>query len=246
MSYDAPSDKIVIEECPASADFTFSIDGKEVTFTNASTNASTYSWNFGDGSALSTEESPVHLYDADDTYSVTLTVNGDASSSMTKDVEIGAPLVTEVNLDFEDGTTIFDNLFGGSVFVVSDNNDASGINTSTKVGDLTHGDQTWAGIGGNVGGYMDFTGKTTFSVMIYAPATGVLKFKMENSADTGINTELDVNVTEVNVWTKVTFTLADFTAGAGLQNGIYDTIVLFPAFGTTAADKYYIDNIVLE
>ena len=246
VSYDAPSDKIVIEECPASADFTFSIDGKEVTFTNASTNASTYSWNFGDGSALSTEESPVHLYDTDDTYSVTLTVNGDASSSMTKDVEIGAPLVTEVNLDFEDGTTIFDNLFGGSVFVVSDNNDASGINTSTKVGDLTHGDQTWAGIGGNVGGYMDFTGKTTFSVMIYAPATGVLKFKMENSADTGINTELDVNVTEVNVWTKVTFTLADFTAGAGLQNGIYDTIVLFPAFGTTAADKYYIDNIVLE
>jgi PKD repeat protein len=43
-----------------------------VTFTNASTNADTYEWNFGDGSALSTATNPTHAYQAQGTYTVTL------------------------------------------------------------------------------------------------------------------------------------------------------------------------------
>jgi PKD repeat protein len=43
-----------------------------VTFTNTTTNADTYEWNFGDGTALSTATNPTHAYQAQGTYTVTL------------------------------------------------------------------------------------------------------------------------------------------------------------------------------
>jgi|GEM_PF-2976893 len=43
-----------------------------VTFTNTTTNADTYEWNFGDGSELSTDTNPVHDYQAAGIYTVTL------------------------------------------------------------------------------------------------------------------------------------------------------------------------------
>jgi len=49
-----------------------------VTFTNTSTNATTYSWSFGDGST-STLESPSHVYSTTGIYDVTLIVSGSGS-----------------------------------------------------------------------------------------------------------------------------------------------------------------------
>ncbi|MFH2096358.1 MAG: C25 family cysteine peptidase [Bacteroidota bacterium] len=45
-----------------------------VTFTNNSTNATSYLWDFGDGNT-STDENPVHTYTANGTYTVTLTAD---------------------------------------------------------------------------------------------------------------------------------------------------------------------------
>ncbi len=56
--------------------FTFTVDAtdfKKVSFTNASTNFSKLSWDFGDGSAASSETNPVHTYAALGTYTVLLT-----------------------------------------------------------------------------------------------------------------------------------------------------------------------------
>ena len=44
-----------------------------VTFTNTTTNAESYEWNFGDGSPISTATNPVHAYQNPGTYTVTLT-----------------------------------------------------------------------------------------------------------------------------------------------------------------------------
>ena len=44
-----------------------------VTFTNTTTNADSYEWNFGDGSPLSTATNPAHAYQNPGTYTVTLT-----------------------------------------------------------------------------------------------------------------------------------------------------------------------------
>jgi PKD repeat protein len=52
----------------------------EVTFTNFSQNATSYSWDFGD-SETSTEKDPTHVYDAAGDYTVKLTAMNDAGAS---------------------------------------------------------------------------------------------------------------------------------------------------------------------
>ena len=65
-------------------DFSFTnIDGElEVDFTNNSTDATTYSWDFGDGS-FSTNENPNHSYNAGGEYTVTLTATNSCGSETT-------------------------------------------------------------------------------------------------------------------------------------------------------------------
>jgi uncharacterized repeat protein (TIGR01451 family) len=63
---------LVVEVLPLPlAAFTFSADALVVTFTNASTDAETYLWDFGDG-ITDTVADPVHTYAAAGTYTVTL------------------------------------------------------------------------------------------------------------------------------------------------------------------------------
>ena len=81
-------------EAPTSR-FNYTVDadnGLLVNFTNASLNADTYSWDFGDGES-STETSPSHTYAADGTYDVTLTAtNSGGSNSVTKQLELTSAL----------------------------------------------------------------------------------------------------------------------------------------------------------
>lgn len=70
------------------ARYSFAVDGLTVTFTDASQDADTYSWDFGDGNS-STDASPVHTYAADGTYTVILTTsNSDGSSTDSQDVAV--------------------------------------------------------------------------------------------------------------------------------------------------------------
>ncbi len=63
----------------------------EVTFTNTSTDATSYSWDFGDGNT-SEEMSPVHTYTEAGTYTVELTaVNDDGQNETTMNVTVNAP-----------------------------------------------------------------------------------------------------------------------------------------------------------
>ena len=67
-------------------------NGLLVNFTNASLNADTYSWDFGDGEST-TETSPSHTYAADGTYDVTLTAtNSGGSNSVTNQLELTSVL----------------------------------------------------------------------------------------------------------------------------------------------------------
>jgi len=89
------------------ASFGFATNDLEVTFTNSSTNATSYAWDFGDGNT-STEASPVYTFASSDTYSVTLVATDDMSetSSVSKDVEVtDTPIFVLEILEpgFEDG-----------------------------------------------------------------------------------------------------------------------------------------------
>jgi len=61
----------------ATAGFNHVINGNTVTFANTSQNASSYTWDFGDGTSA-TETHPMHTFTTDGTYNVSLTAISDA------------------------------------------------------------------------------------------------------------------------------------------------------------------------
>ncbi len=65
----------------------------EYAFTNASTNATSYEWDFGDGN-MSTEESPTHIYASAAEYTITLTATSEVglSTTLSKTINILAPV----------------------------------------------------------------------------------------------------------------------------------------------------------
>ena len=69
------------------ASYDYVADNFEVTFTNTSTNATSYLWEFGDEDT-STEESPVHTYSAFGTYTVTLEVTSEGGTDKTTPEDI--------------------------------------------------------------------------------------------------------------------------------------------------------------
>ncbi len=74
------TDYIVVNNVPL-ADFSVASAGAVISFTNTSVNGDTYSWDFGDGNN-STEENPVHTYDADGDYEVTLSVSNECGTTV--------------------------------------------------------------------------------------------------------------------------------------------------------------------
>lgn len=79
----APADKEV------TAVFTYSAEGNKITFVNASVNATSYQWTFGDGNS-SSEKDPSHTYAAPGKYSVKL-----KASNPTFNNEVTIEVVTE-------------------------------------------------------------------------------------------------------------------------------------------------------
>ncbi|HOY05706.1 MAG TPA: PKD domain-containing protein [Saprospiraceae bacterium] len=75
-------DLITVNAAPTPV-FGSSTSALTATFSNSTTNATSYSWNFGDGSAASTQANPVHTYATDGTYTVTLTATNACGSSTT-------------------------------------------------------------------------------------------------------------------------------------------------------------------
>lgn len=95
VSYENEADLPEIPSTQPRADFEFTRDGSEVTFTNMSANATSYMWDFGDG-GMSTEKDPVHTYAGDGDYDVTLTASDASgnSASTTKTVTISSATFT--------------------------------------------------------------------------------------------------------------------------------------------------------
>ena len=73
-------------QLPANDTLPFPVD---VSFTNNSTEAFLYQWNFGDNSSFSSERSPLHTYSAGGTFNVTLTTVGTfGNNSITKVISV--------------------------------------------------------------------------------------------------------------------------------------------------------------
>lgn len=86
---------------PPKARFSYSVDEMTVTFTNASKDAESYSWSFGDGKT-STEKDPVHTYEAVGEYTVELTATNKAGSDKASELIVFEKALITVDGDFAD------------------------------------------------------------------------------------------------------------------------------------------------
>ena len=90
---DPPSASFTVESSTVSV-------GEEVSFTNTSSNATDYEWNFGDGSN-SSQENPTHSYSETGTFTVTLTATGEGGDdSFTMTITVEGTLTGTWNKDF--------------------------------------------------------------------------------------------------------------------------------------------------
>ena len=93
-----------------SASFTANVTSGDapltVSFTDTSTNAASYEWNFDDGSANSTEASPTHTFTNAGSYNVVLTaINGSDSSSTSQTITVNAPSSNPPTASFDTNET---------------------------------------------------------------------------------------------------------------------------------------------
>ncbi|MEQ9303124.1 MAG: PKD domain-containing protein, partial [Marinoscillum sp.] len=83
---------------------------REIAFIDASLKATSYSWDFGDGTS-SSEVAPSHAYANSGTYTVTLEINGDPTLTTTSEIVIQAKTTVDYELadggDFESNTEHF-------------------------------------------------------------------------------------------------------------------------------------------
>lgn len=97
------------------AAFTFEVRGVTVIFTDASTNAVSWLWEFGDG-ATSTERNPTHTYPNAGTWPAKLTVANSASqqASATKFVDLAPPPVADFQTSIAGPRVLFTDKSTGS------------------------------------------------------------------------------------------------------------------------------------
>ena len=129
--------------------------------------------------------------------------------------------------------------FGGASFTVVANPNPAGINLSDNVGNVTTGIETWSGVySGKLGGTLDFTTNSTFTMKVYSENAGDVLLKCEFADDNTINTEVLATYTDVGNWEELSF---DFSAA---ESDTYDQIVLFFDMNVGDEDEeWYFDDI---
>ncbi|WP_424358642.1 PKD domain-containing protein [Methanocella sp. MCL-LM] len=143
-----------------SANPTVGLAPLNVQFTDASTGyASSWQWNFGDGSSNSTEQSPLHQYASAGSYAVTLTaINANGSSTLQRPayVTAGTPVVPAVSASaaqvYEGPDTRVDisytltNIRGGNALItVTDSLDQAVWSKYNGAQAAGHHSETWGG-----------------------------------------------------------------------------------------------------
>jgi len=237
------------------AGFSHTINANTVTFINTSTEVRYYDWNFGDGTT-STEINPVKTY-ANGTYTVRLKITnvagesavyediiiiGGASSGTACTAETAeSMLAASLNVTFKTDQTaniIKDGAnFSWSVNPKSD----AGINLSCKVGKVTKtGTNPWDNVQISLDTKLDFTTKSGLKLKVFSIVPGYkVLVKLEDKANPGTNTELEIATTKTNEWEELSFPFA------GTHSGKYDKIVLIFDLAAKNTNSYYFDDLTL-
>lgn len=155
--------------------------------------------------------------------------------------------VLALPIDFE--STIINYAFtdfdGGASSVVTNPN-ASGVNTSSKVGKMVkNAGQAWGGSFLSLTNPIDFSANKTFKMKVYSPRVGAkVLLKVENATNGAISFEKEVATTVANSWEELTFNYSAVDASKS-----YQKIVLIFDNGTmgngSANYTFHFDDIKL-
>jgi hypothetical protein len=165
------------------ANFTYTIEGDTATFLNTSEQATTYMWDFGDGST-STEINPTKIYTSG-TFIVKLTASNSEDSFDSFEDEITVVVLSEATLPitFDDATVNNEAVtFGGANFRIIENPDISGTNPDvSNVGEITNSGAAFEGIFFDLGTEVDFATKKTIQINFWADSAITVLLKMESA-----------------------------------------------------------------
>lgn len=172
--------------------------------------------------------------------------SGSATTQYTETISISAandPITLPI--DFESFTVNYAfGDFGGVTSSVIDNPDASGINTSSKVGHSfkSAGAETWGGSLLTLGAPIDFSAGKLFKVKVWSPKAGaIVKLKVENIDSGDISYEMDAITTTSNEWEELVFDYSEIDVSQS-----YQKVVVFFDFDVVGDDSnYYFDDIKL-
>jgi hypothetical protein len=245
VSYSAPENlSVTINNVPGNA--------FDITVSASADLAASFEVFFGDQgddeapTPLQIGETLTYTYSSVGEYTVTVVAlsGGAATTEYSEVVTIVNPLLMPI--DFEDPTLNYSFVdFGNAQSTVIPNPDASGINTSSTVGQSLkfNGAEVWAGSFLTIDEPVDFSSLNNIAVDVWTSDVGeVVKLKLENSANPDINTEVDMTTTINQGWETLIY---DFSASDLSQD--YDRIVIFFDFGNVGDDTYYyFDNIRLS
>jgi PKD repeat protein len=220
-------------------DFNFTIEDEDgtVNFINNTENALSYEWNFGDGSTITEEINPTHVYAASGTYTVELTaINKESDSkSITADVTILVFKAVSLPNNFDEVDVRYEaTAFGGTSFEVVDNPDLSGVNnTTTKVGKITNIGENFEGISFNLGTPIDLSTEMSITMKFWSnkPINSIL-VKLENGTAGNIETGVSHGGTG---WEMIKFNFNSTES--------YSTLTIFADFNVAAAGTFYFDDI---
>ena len=222
-------------------DFSFNVDDFTVTFENESKDATSYSWDFGDGNT-STEENPTHTYAAEGVYEVVLTGTGaTGTKERSKNVTISlnptvlAPAPTEAEANV---ISIYSDAY----------TDITGVNLDPDWGQATvteeievAGEKVLKMTGLNyqgidwAGNAQDVSGKTTLHVDVYCASVTDVNLSLISSGK-----ENPVKLTtEAGVWKSFDIALSEYTTPV-LTEIIQ---VKFDDAGTGTSPTVFVDNI---
>lgn len=229
-------DDDVLGNTTVEALFAFTVNQEigEVTFINASSNANTYSWNFGDGTS-STLINPVKTYETG-TYTVVLTAtNAQGDSDTFEDtifIQVPEPITLPIN--FDNPVVNYEaTAFNGVAFAVVENPDPSGANSEvSNVGAITNSGAAFEGFFFDLGEPIDLTENKSIKMKFWSTSTINVLLKLESGTGPDVETVASHGGTG---WEDIYFTFNSASS--------FSRFTMFVDGPGTTAGTFYIDDV---
>lgn len=213
---------------------TINQDTGTVTFINASSNADSFNWDFGDGTS-STEINPVKVYETG-TYTVVLTGTSSSGESKTYEDElfIQVPEPITLPIDFDNDLVNYEvTVFNGASFEIVENPDTSGANPDlSNVGAVTNSGAAFEGFFFDLGDPLDLTTDKSVEMKFWSTTPVPVLLKLE--LGTGADVETVANHGGTG-WETICFTFDTSSS--------YSRMTLFVDGPGTTAGTFYLDDI---